>query len=59
MAFFQTCLEVLKVDIMSGFHEFHAKGLFGEKKKTPMPPLLLLFQRNMEPLILETLNLLA
>ena len=28
MAFFQACWDVLKVDIMNVFHDFHTRGLF-------------------------------
>jgi hypothetical protein len=28
MGFFQVCWEVLKVDIMNVFHDFHARGMF-------------------------------
>jgi hypothetical protein len=61
MAFFQTCWDVLKVDIMSYlfiylFMSFTLEVCF---KKVSMPPSSLLFQRNWELLILRTFDLLA
>jgi hypothetical protein len=56
MGFFQVCWEVLKVNIMNVFHDFHARGMFG---KTSIPPSFLLFRINQGLLILRIFDLLA
>jgi hypothetical protein len=48
MAFFQTCWDVLKVDIMSVFHVFHAKGLF---EKSFTATLITLIPKNPRAII--------
>jgi len=56
MGFFQVCWEVLKVNIMNVFHDFHARGMF---EKTSIPPSFLLFRTNKDLLISRSFDLLA
>jgi hypothetical protein len=56
MAFFQTCWDVIKDDVMRVFHVFHARSKF---EKVLMLLSLLSFRRNPGLLMLRIFNLLV